>query len=114
MANMLDAAIAHASSVMLTHAGSDWTYRRGQQTDTVTLNKSDQQPVVTDNGSGLITEVITASFRGVASDLSDFGEPKRGDKITDGTLTYEVRPIVDKCFYTVGSLIHIHAQRVAS
>jgi hypothetical protein len=59
-----------------------------------------------------LTEVILASFRGLNAGLATFGKPARGDRLTDGTLVYEVQPLVDKCFYTVGGMLHIHAKRI--
>lgn len=109
-----DVGAAIATS-LLDQTGSDWTYSRGPTTGTVTFYKADLPPVLIDNGSGLITEVVMASFRGVAATfLGLFGKPLKFDRITDGTKSYEVNPIVDKCYYTVGGLIHIHAKEVAN
>lgn len=94
--------------------GSDWSYSRGPTSGTVTLYRADLPPVLIDNGNGQLTEIIMASFRGLWSEFTAlFEKPLRGDKITDGTTTYEVQPITDKCYYTVGGLLHIHAKRVS-
>ena len=98
----------------LAREGSNWTYTRpGQAAATIKFYKADLPPTLIDNGTGQLTEIIMASFRGLFTALAAFDKPLRGDKITDGTLTYEVQPIIDKCFYTVGGLVHIHAKRVA-
>lgn len=95
--------------------GSDWTYSRGQTTATVTLYKADLPPMLIDNGMGQVTEIIMASFRSLFSEFSAvFDKPLRGDKITDGTTNYEVQPLTDKCYYTIGGLLHIHAKRVSA
>lgn len=97
----------------LAREGSDWTYTRGATTGTIAFYKADLPPSLVDSGTGQLTEVIMASFRGLFTSLAAFDKPLRGDKITDGTLTYEVQPIIDKCYYAVGGLVHIHAKRVA-
>ena len=97
----------------LSREGSDWTYSRATQTATIRFYKADVLPALVDTGTGQLTEIIMASFRGLASSLTAFDKPQHGDKITDGTLTYQVQPVIDKCFYTVGGLIHIHAKRIA-
>ena len=110
--NLSDVATQLAGD-MLDQTGSDWTYSRATLTATVELFKSDLPPTLVDTGTGQLTEIIMASFRGLASSLTAFDKPQHGDKITDGTLTYQVQPVIDKCFYTVGGLIHIHAKRIA-
>lgn len=99
---------------LLAATGSNWTYSRGATTGTISFYKSDLPPTLIDNGAGQVTEIIMASFRGLFSSLSAFGNPARGDRITDGTTTWEVQPVLDKCFYTVGGMVHIHAKRVAA
>lgn len=101
------------AEALLEDSGSNWTYSRGATRATISLYKSDQPPIAIDQGSGLIVEVIQTSFRGLVSSFADFGNPKQGDKITDGASTYEVRPVADKCYYTIGGLIHIHAVQVS-
>lgn len=99
---------------LLAETGSNWTYSRGPTTGTVEFYKADLPPVIVDNGMGQATEIIMASFRGLASTFTAlFDKPLRGDKLTDGTTSYEVQPILDKCYYTVGGLIHLHAKRVS-
>lgn len=100
---------------LLAQTGSEWTYSRGSISSTLQLYKADLQPEVVESGTGQVTEIIMASFRGVAATFAAlFEKPAVGDRVTNGTLTYQVQPIVDKCFYTVGGLIHIHAKRVAT
>lgn len=98
---------------LLDQTGSDWSYSRGVTTGTLKLYRSDLPPMIVDGGAGQAVEVIMASFRGLATDFAAlFATPGRGDRITNGVLNYEVQPIMDKVFYTVGGLIHIHAKRV--
>lgn len=110
--NLSDVASAVAVK-LLAKTGSSWTYKRGIQTATLTLFKSDQPPVVIDQGNGLVIEATVVSFRGKVSDFTAFEKPKNGDKITDGTATFEVMQLGDKCYYTVGGLMHIHTKQVA-
>lgn len=99
---------------LLYATGSDWAYSRGQTSGTVSFYRADLPPLIVDNGMGQAVEVIMTSFRGLLSEFTAlFEKPLRGDKITDGTTTYEVQPIQDKCYYTVGGLLHIHAKRVS-
>jgi hypothetical protein len=99
---------------LLAQTGSNWTYTQANTTGTLSLYKGDLPPVIVDNGMGQVTEIIMASFRGLRSDFEALcANPLRGDKLTDGTTTYNVQPILDKCFYTVGGMIHIHAKRVS-
>lgn len=98
---------------LLDQTGSDWTYSRGATSATVTLYKSDgPPPAVVEVAPGQLTEIDQASFRGLTADLTAFTEPRRGDRIQDATEAYEVWPMADKCYYTVGGMIHIHAKRV--
>lgn len=101
-----------SSDSFLTREGSEHTYSRGATSATVNLYRADLQPVVVNDSSGQLTEIILASFRGLTTDLARFDTPREGDRITDGTLTYEVRPVVDKCYYTIGGMTHIHAKRI--
>ena len=113
---------ANIAASLLEQTGSDWTYSRGSVSGTFQLYKSDLPPEVVESGNGQVTEIIMVSFRGLAAMASRnsrtfaalFEKPAVGDRITNGTLTYQVQPIFDKCFYTVGGLIHIHAKKVAS
>lgn len=105
---------ARIAASLLEQTGSDWTYSRGATTGTISFYKSDLPPIIVDGGNGQITEVIMATFRGLFTALAAFGNPARGDRITDGTATFEVQPILDKCFYTVGGMVHIHTKRVAT
>lgn len=94
-------------------SGTEWTYSRGSQSEAISFLKTEQPPLTIENSTS-VTEIIIASFRCLTSALVDFGKPKSGDKLTNGTLTFEVRPIVDKCYYTVGGMTHIHTQQVAN
>lgn len=106
---------ARIASSLLDQTGSDWTYSRGGTSEAIRLYQADLPPEVTETASGQVTEIIMASFRGVAADFpAVFANPQSGDRITNGTLTYQVQPLIDKCFYTVGGLIHIHAKRIAT
>ena len=100
---------------LLDQTGSVWTYTRGATSASLTLYFSDgsNTPIVVDKGNGELIEIIMATFRGLVTDFSAFGEPKRGDKITNGTERYEVQPQMDKCSYQVGGMLHIHAKQVA-
>lgn len=101
---------AAIASKLKSRTGTEWTYNRGITSDTITFYKSEQPPQVMSNDKGEIIEVILATFRGLTADLSAFGfKPQDGDRITDGTSVFEVRPLVDKCYYTVGGMVHIHA-----
>ena len=99
---------------LLSNSGSEWTYSRGATTGTINFYKSDLPPAIVDNGKGQATEITMASFRGLVSEFEAlFAKPQSGDKITDGTLSYGVQPVLDKCFYVVGGLIHVQAKRIA-
>lgn len=105
---------ARIATSLLAQTGSAWTYSRGATTGTINFYKSDLPPAIVDNGKGQATEITMASFRGLVSEFEAlFAKPQTGDKITDGTLTYGVQPVLDKCFYVVDGLMHIHAKRIA-
>lgn len=113
MAERVSASLMASSDSFLSREGSEWTYSRGAVTDTITLYKSDQQPVVVDDGSGNLTEILMVDFRGLTADFSGFSRPQAGDKITDGTDTFLVSPkIGTKAYHTVGSMIHIYTKQV--
>lgn len=100
---------------LLAQTGSDWEYSRGPTNATIRFYKADLPPIIIDGGNGQLTEILMASFRGIAADFpDDLGHPTRGDRITNDTLTYEVQAVVDKCWYTIGGMIHIHAKKVAT
>lgn len=105
-------ALMASSDSFLSREGVTWTYTRGLITATIRFYQSDEPPALLDTGEGHLVEIILARFRGLTSDLEQFETPLKGDKIDNGVLFYEVVPNVDKCFYTIGSLIHIHAKRV--
>lgn len=88
-----------------------WTYKRGIQTASITFVKSDLPPQIIDSG-GHITEMIVSVFRCVVSDFTAFGTPQSGDKITDGTNTYSVQALADKCYHTIGGMLHINTKQV--
>lgn len=104
---------ANIATSLLAQTGSEWTYSRAPVSGTVNFYKSDLPPMIVEGGQGQVTEITMASFRGLVSEFQAlFSTPLRQDRITDGTTTYEVQPMVDKCFYVVGGLIHIHAKQV--
>ena len=114
MASLLGDVGSMLAAELLSNSGSDWTYSRGATTGTLNFHKSDLPPAIVDNGKGQATEITMASFRGLVSEFEAlFAKPQTGDKITNGTLTYGVQPVLDKCFYVVDGMMHIHAKRIS-
>lgn len=102
---------ANLATSLLEQTGSEWTYKRGPLCETVRFYKSEGAPVAIENG-GQVTEQIIVTFRGLTSSLAAFGPPQSGDSVSNGTSIYTVRPLIDKCYHTVGGMIHINAKQV--
>lgn len=106
-----DDAIGDAVSDMLAEAGSDFSYIRDGESTTVTLRKANQ-PSAFIEVDGVQIELISTDFIGLAAELP-YSIPRKGDRITDGTTTWEVQPTVSEKPYRMlaDQIIRIHARQ---
>jgi hypothetical protein len=105
----------HVSTVFLQtdHFAESFTYSRGATSTTMTFIRDDSA-AISDNGSGLVTEISLVEFVGEYASMGSFGDPQKFDRLTNVTGTFEVQPVSDKCFYVSSGMIHIHAKQVHS
>lgn len=108
-----DADISDAASDLLTEAGGSFVYIRGNQTTTLTLRKSVQQPMLMDQGNGHILEVRPVDFIGLTTALP-YDPPERGDIIKGGGMTFEVVPTTgEKVFRRITQTVtRIHTKQI--
>lgn len=109
-----DDQIEGAISDFLEETGKDCVYIRGSSTATVNLRKSKMPPVLIDDGTGHIVEVVPVAFIGLTRELP-FDPPIDGDRIKVGGETFEVLPTIsEKCFRRISDpMTRIHCKKVA-
>lgn len=113
LAERVSASLMGGSDSFLSREGSDYTYSRGSLSRTIRFYKSDQLSQIVDDGTGMVTEVVNFEFRGLSADLSPFGAAKSGDLISGSTEAFKVLPkLNEKCYHTVGSMVHIYTKQV--
>lgn len=112
----LEDAVGEMADDLLDEAGRSMTYFRDRvSAGTVTMSKHQQQSQYIDNGQGGVIEITPVDFLAKTSTLP-FDPPLKGDKIVDGTATYEVLPTVsEKVFRRISpQMTRIHTKQVAS
>jgi|AntAceMinimDraft_10_1070366.scaffolds.fasta_scaffold45908_3 hypothetical protein len=108
-----DDAIGDMTQELLTEAGSSCVYHRGATSTTIVMRKSAQQPMLIDNGDGIIVELRPVDF--ICLTLTfPYAEPVRGDQITLSGSTYEVQAMnSEKCYRIISDqMLRIHSKKV--
>jgi len=94
--------------------GKSFAYRRGSESQTLTMRMTKPPVFAIDNGAGQIVEVQPVDFI-VKTSLLLYPIPLKGDRITRGDKTYEVQPPQgsDKVFFVKSEgMIRIHAKQI--
>ena len=115
MTTFLESSVSEMTADLLVEGGESFTYTRGFTDATVTLRRSTLPSQLMESGDGMITEVRPVDFIGLTSALP-YDPPARGDRITDGTRTWEVVPTTsEKVFRRITkTMTRIHAQEIAT
>jgi hypothetical protein len=92
VANLLETAAATLATIRAAHAATAITYTRGATSLSLTASAG-QPPAAVVESSGLVTEVVIRDYLIEAADITALSDPLTGDRITEGTRTFEVLPL---------------------
>ena len=108
-----DDAIGDMTQDLLTEAGTSCVYNQDTTSTAITMRKSTLQPMLVDNGDGVIVEMRPVDFICLSSAFPH-DQPLRGDSITIGAETFEVQASNgEKCWRQISpQMLRIHTKQV--